>query len=95
MNPFKIIREPHLTEKASTQYHVENQAVFKVDPSANKVQIKEGIEKAFKVSVLKVRTVTVKGKNKRLGRSVGKRSDWKKAIVTLKEEDTIEYFEGA
>jgi len=95
MSPFNIIREPHLTEKTSIQYDDANQAVFVVDKRANKTQIKEGIEKAFKVSVEKVRVLNVKGKNKRLGRHAGKQSDWKKALVTLKPENTIQYFEGA
>ena len=72
-----------------------NQFVFEVDPKANKVQIKESVEKAFKVEVEKVRTMNVTGKKKRLGRHQGKKSNWKKALITLKEGQTIEYFEGA
>ena len=68
---------------------------FEVDQRANKIQIKESIEKSFKVSVLKVRTMNVRGKKKRLGRYQGLKSSWKKALVTLKEGETIEYFEGA
>ena len=95
MSPYNILRNPHLTEKTSIQYDESKQAVFIVDKNANKNQIKEAVEKAFKVKVDKVRTINVHGKKKRLGRYVGKRSDWKKALVTLKENQTIEYFEGA
>ena len=72
-----------------------NQFVFEVDPKANKIQIKESVEKAFKVEVVKVRTMNVEGKKKRLGRHQGRKSNWKKALITLKEGQTIEYFEGA
>ena len=95
MSPYNVLRTPHLTEKTSIQYDESKQAVFIVDKHANKNQIKEAVEKAFKVKVDKVRTINVHGKKKRLGRYVGKRSDWKKALVTLKENQTIEYFEGA
>mgnify|MGYP003324912526 FL=1 len=60
-----------------------------------KIQIKDCVEKTFKVSVVKVRTMNVRGKKKRMGRYQGYKSSWKKALVTLKEGDTIEYFEGA
>lgn len=95
MSLYNIIIRPRLTEKTSIQYDEANQVVFEVDKQANKSQIRESIEKAFKVTVLKIRTANTRGKNKRLGRHIGKRPDWKKAIVTLKEGDTIEYFEGA
>ena len=72
-----------------------NQFVFEVDPKANKIQIKESVEKAFKVEVVKVRTMNVEGKKKRLGRHQGRKSSWKKALITLKDGQTIEYFEGA
>ena len=61
----------------------------------NKIQIKESVEKAFKVEVLQVRTMNIRGKKKRLGRHQGRKSNWKKALITLKEGQTIEYFEGA
>jgi len=91
----KLLREPHLTEKTIGQKELQNQVTFLVDPAANKIEIKRVIEELFKVSVLKVRTIGMTGKLKRVGRYVGKRRDWKKAIVTLKEGDRIEYFEGA
>ena len=64
-------------------------------PSANKIQIKESVEKAFKIEVLQVRPMNMRGKKKRLGRHQGRKSNWKKALITLKEGQTIEYFEGA
>jgi large subunit ribosomal protein L23 len=94
MSIYNVIRKPRLTEK--TMYLVDqNHYTFVVHPKANKLQIAESIEKAFGVTVLKVRTMNLEGKKKRLGRFVGKRADWKKAIVTLKDGDSIKYFEGA
>ena len=95
MNIFDVLRAPQMTEKTLSLKEEANQFAFEVDPRANKIQIKESIEKSFKVSVLKVRTMNVRGKKKRLGRYQGLKSSWKKAIITLKEGDTIEYFEGA
>ena len=83
-----------VTEK-STRQKEENQYVFEVMREANKVEIQKAIEKLFKVKVLQVRTSNVLGKMKRLGRKSGKRQDWKKAIITLKEGDRIDFFEGA
>ncbi|MBF0287211.1 MAG: 50S ribosomal protein L23 [SAR324 cluster bacterium] len=95
MSLYNVIRRPLLTEKTTLQHEFHNQVAFEVAKQANRIQIKESIEKAFNVTVLQVRTIVVKGKTKRLGRHMGKRSDWKKAIITLKEGDKIEYFEGA
>ena len=95
MNIFDVLRAPQMSEKTLSLKEEANQFAFEVDQRANKIQIKESIEKSFKVSVLKVRTMNVRGKKKRLGRYQGLKSNWKKAIVTLKEGDTIEYFEGA
>ena len=95
MNIFDVLRAPKMTEKTLSLKEEANQFAFEVDQRANKIQIKESIEKSFKVSVLKVRTMNVRGKKKRLGRYQGLKSSWKKALVTLKEGDTIEYFEGA
>ena len=92
MSNFNLIRKPVFTEKSNLLKDGENQYVFKVHPQANKIQIKKTVERAFKVSVLKVRTMNVSGRKKRLGRSVGKTSSWKKAIVTLQEGQSIEYF---
>ena len=95
MNMFDVLRAPQMSEKTLSLKEEANQFAFEVDPRANKIQIKESIEKSFNVSVLKVRTMNVRGKKKRLGRYQGRKSSWKKALVTLKEGDTIEYFEGA
>jgi len=95
MNMFDVLRAPNMSEKTLSLKEEANQFAFEVDQRVNKIQIKESIEKSFKVSVLKVRTMNVRGKKKRLGRYQGLKSSWKKAIVTLKEGDTIEYFEGA
>jgi large subunit ribosomal protein L23 len=65
-----------------------------VAPDANKIEVKKAVEEAFKVSVKGVNILNVRGKVKRLGRNVGRRRDWKKAIVTLNEGSTIEFFEG-
>ena len=95
MNLYDVLKKPKLTEKSGLLKEEFNQFVFEVDPKSNKVQIKESVEKAFKVEVEKVRTMNVTGKKKRLGRHQGKKSNWKKALITLKEGQTIEYFEGA
>jgi len=92
---FKLLKHPHLTEKSVRQKEELNKVTFLVDPGANKVEIKRAVEDLFKVTVLDVRTVSGKGKIKRVGRHTGRRPDWKKAVLTLKEGDKIEYFEGA
>jgi large subunit ribosomal protein L23 len=90
-----IIISPLVTEKSTTQREGQNQYSFKVNKKANKIEIKEAVERLFKVKVREVRTVTIRGKVKRLGRWFGKRPDWKKAVVTVKEGDRIDFFEGA
>jgi large subunit ribosomal protein L23 len=90
----QIIKRPLITEKSTRQKDEGNQIAFVVDPKAGKIQIRQAVEKLFKVKVLSVRTMNVTGKKKRLGRFVGRKSDWKKAIVKLREGDRIEFFEG-
>ena len=90
----QIIQRPLITEKSTRQKEEGNQIVFVVDPKANKVEIRQAVEKLFKVKVLQVHTMNILGKQKRMGRSLGWKSDWKKAIVTLREGDRIEFFEG-
>jgi large subunit ribosomal protein L23 len=92
--PHEIIKRPLITEKSTKQKEAENQIAFVVDPKANKIEIRLAVEKLFKVKVLRVRTMNVLGKQKRMGRYLGWKSDWKKAIVTLREGDRIEFFEG-
>jgi len=91
---YKIIHHPIISEKSTDMKGMNNQLVFKVAMDANKVEIKKAIEAIFGVKVLSVRTLRVVGKKKRLGRYMGKRPDWKKAIVKLKEGDSIDFFEG-
>ena len=88
-----IIIKPVVTEK-SIGLMEHNKYVFKVALSANKIEIKKAVEEIFIVKVVDVNTVRVKGKEKRMGRSVGRTSDYKKAIVQLAEGDSIEIFEG-
>lgn len=91
---YKIIRRPIITEKGTSLKDTSNQLLFEVAPNANKSEIKKAVEKIFKVTVLSVRTQNRLGKRKRLGRSIGRRKNWKKAIVTLKEGDRVDFFEG-
>lgn len=90
----RIIIEPLITEKISNLQDDENKVAFVVDRAANKIEIQEAVEKKFDVKVKKVATVQLKGKLKRMGRHEGNRSSWKKAIVTLKEGFSIDFFEG-
>ena len=94
IHPRNIIISPIITEKSSTQAQTTNTYTFKVSINANKIEIKHAIEKIFSVKVLDVNTIRMLGKPKRLGRYSGKRPDWKKAIVTLREGDKIADFEA-
>ena len=91
----QIILAPVISEKATRVAEKRNQAVFKVTRDAQKLEIKEAVEKLFSVKVTNVATLNVKGKTKRFGQSVGKRSDWKKAYVTLAEGQEIDFAGGA
>ena len=91
---YSILKKPLITEKSNLMKDELNQIAFEVDKRANKIEIKESIEKIFNVHVIKVHTLTMKGKKKRVGRSQGRRPDWKKAVITLKEGETIDFFEG-
>ncbi len=91
---YSIIRKPMLTEKCHDLKEKHNQVAFQVDLRANKVQVKEAVEKIFKVKVKRVNIMNMAGKRKRLGRNMGKRSAWRKAIVTLMPGETIEIIEG-
>jgi large subunit ribosomal protein L23 len=92
-NPRDIIFRPVITEK-STGAMQDSKYTFLVDLKSNKVEIRQAIEAIFKVKVTGVNTVRVMGKTKRMGRNVGKRPDYKKAIVTLAEGQRLEFFEG-
>ena len=93
MNKFDVLIRPIITEK-TTLLMQENKYTFQVPLTANKVEIRKAVESIFNVKVEKVATIRVLGKTKRMGRTVGKRSEYKKAIVTLKAGETIELFEG-
>ena len=94
MDIYKVIKAPHITEKGTLQKEHYNQITFKVDRRANKVEIRRAVEILFKTKVLDVRTMNIKGKDRRMGRNIGKRPDWKKAIVNLAPGEKIEFFEG-
>jgi large subunit ribosomal protein L23 len=94
MDSRRIIRRSLFTEKATRQQDASNQYVFAVDPRANKRQIADAIEQLFEVKVLQVRTQNRMGKIHAMGRYSGRRADWKKAIVTLAEGDSIEVYEN-
>ena len=95
MMQYEIIKRPLITEKTNIQKEIANQVTFEVDRRSNRIEIKLAIETAFKVKVANIQTMQVKGKIKRRGRFVGKRRDWKKAIVTLMPGERIDFFEGA
>ena len=94
MNANDVIKGPLITEKLDAAREKLRQYSFIVDKKATKYDVAHAVEKLFKVSVEGVRTNIVRGKTKRVGRSIGKRPNFKKAIVTLKEGDKIELFEG-
>ena len=91
-----IIKRPLLlTEKGNVLRETQSQYLFEVDRRANKIQIREAVERLFNVKVTDVHTMIVRGRMRRMGRGYAKTKNWKKAIVSLKEGDTIEFFEGA
>ena len=93
-DPTKILRRPVVTEKSTKLREGSNQVVFEVSDKSTKPQIKAAIEKLFKVKVMSVNTMIVRGKFKCVGRYEGKRPNWKKAIARLKSGDKIDLFEG-
>jgi large subunit ribosomal protein L23 len=94
MTAESLILAPLITEKGTAVGEQGNQIVFRVRAAASKDAIRDVVESMFKVTVLKVRTLRVLGKKRRRGRIIGARPDWKKAYVTLKQGDRIEFFEG-
>jgi len=94
MIPHKIIIKPLDTEKTRMQKEVSNQISFQVSRWANRIEIRKAVEDLFKVRVMSVSTMQMKGKKKRRGAIVGKRKNWKKAIVRLMPGERIEFFEG-
>ncbi len=93
-NPYEILRRPLITEKSTTEKETSNKLVFEVALRANKIEIKHAVEQMFKVNVLDVTTMTMRGKKKRVGRFITRRPDWKKAMVTIKPGQRVEFFEG-
>ncbi len=91
---YDILKRPLVTEKSTVEKDERNKLCFEVARSANKIQIKEAVEKIFKVDVLNVATISMKGKKKRVGRHFSQLSDWKKAVVTIKPGQRVEFFEG-
>ena len=94
MNITDVLKRPMITEKATLLKETSNAVSFAVDPRANKRQIREAVEKLFRVKVLEVKTMNILGKTKTRGRVIGRRPSWKKAVVVLKPGDKIEFFEG-
>ena len=94
MDLYQVIKRPLITEKGTRQKEQSNQLVFEVDRRANKILVRNAIENIFKVEVVSVRMMNVKGKERRVGRNVGRKADWKKAIVRLAPGENIEFFEG-
>jgi len=92
---YDIIKRPIITEKTNTQKDQHNQVTFEVDPRANRIEVQRAVEQIFNVKVADIRTMHVSGKFKRRGRILGKRRNWKKAIVKLMPGERIEFFEGA
>lgn len=90
-----VLVQPLLTEKITGLREKTNTVGFVVHPEANRVQVKQAVEALLKVKVVKVNLMNVQGKMKRLGRFAGRRSDWKKAFVTLKEGEKLEMYESA
>ena len=95
LDRYQILKKPLITEKSTKMLTEGNWVAFQVHPRANKIQIKETVEKLFNVKVTKVNTLVVPGKYRRFGRTIGHTKSWKKAMLRLKEGDKIELFEGA
>lgn len=94
MKQYDTIRGPVVTEKTTLQKELNNQVTLQVDKKANRLEIKDAVEKNFNIKVKQIRTIQVKGKVKQRGRIIGKQKDWKKAVVTLMPGQRIDFFEG-
>ena len=94
-SPQDIIQAPLISEKGTQLTESANVVLFKVRPDANKIEVKQAIETLFKVKVVQIRMARYLGKVRRIGRNMGRRPDWKKAYVTLKDGDKIDFFGGA
>lgn len=94
MTSQQVLKRPLLTEKATIRREIANEYAFEIDMRANKIDVKRAVEEIFEVKVTGVRTMKLIGKMKRMGVHQGRRSGWKKALVTLAEGNTIDLFEG-
>jgi large subunit ribosomal protein L23 len=92
---YRVIKKPLFTEKGSNLKEMQNKILVEVSRDANKIDIKKAIEEIFKVKVEKVATINTHGKWKRYGKSIGRRPDRKKAVITLKKGEKLEFIEGA
>jgi large subunit ribosomal protein L23 len=93
MNIYDVIKKPLVTEKTTVEKDAKNVLAFEVNRAANKIEIKAAVEQLFNTQVAEVNTVNVAGKTKRTAKGIGKRSNWKKAYVTLKEGQNVDFFE--
>ena len=94
MDMYYIIKRALLTEKSAAAKDENNKYVFEVDPRANKIEITNAVERLFKVKVIDVHVMNMRGKKKRIGKIVGQKKDWKKAVITLAPGNRIEMHEG-
>lgn len=94
MNVHDVIRKPLVTEKSSIGREEENLVTLAVDPRANKHDVKRAVEELFSVDVVRVRTMRMPRKTRRVGRFMGRKPEWKKALVVLAEGQSIEFYEG-
>jgi large subunit ribosomal protein L23 len=92
MSPEHIIRRPIVLMEKSNRLREQNQVVFEVSRDANKIQIRDAVEKLFNVKVANVNTLVMRGKDRRMGRGYAKMQNWKKAMVTLQEGHSIDFF---
>lgn len=94
MDIYSVIKRPLVTEKSTIARDEENKHLFEVDRRATKIEIRNAVEKIFKVQVVNVHTMNMTGKKKRLGRITGRKRNWKKAVITLAPGGSIEVYEG-
>ena len=94
LTPENLVRRPIILTEKSNRLREKNQVIFEVSPTANKIQIKDAIQRLFKVTVVGVNTMHYRGKERRMGRGYAKLHNWKKAVITLKEGDQIQFFES-
>jgi large subunit ribosomal protein L23 len=94
MNIHEVIKRPLLTEKVNIMREENNVVSFAVNPHANKFEIQKAVEELFNVKVREVRTIRMHRKKRRMGKHIGEKAEWKKAMVKLEEGQSIEFFEG-